>query len=165
VTVDIRPCREGDSIEEITSLLHRAYGTLTERGLRYVASWQTPDMTAGFVSEGCCLVGYEGGELVGTILLYPHSPDSSCELYRTTGVRHFGKFAVDPSRRGSGIGRKLYDAIEDVARVQGATMIACDTAEPAADLIAMYQRWGFAVVGRQNWKSTNYESIVLAKEL
>jgi GNAT superfamily N-acetyltransferase len=165
VPIDIRPYGEGDSIEEITSLLNRAYAILADRGLRFVASWQTPDMTLELVDEGTCLVALDGDVLVGTILLFPHGRDSSCEVYRESGVRYFGKFAVEPARRGGGIGRLLYDGIEQVAREQGATILACDTAEPATELIAMYQRWGFTIVGRQNWSSTNYESVVLAKAL
>jgi len=161
----IREYRDGDSVEEITSLLNRGYAALAERGLRYVASWQTPDMTLERIRMGTCFLALDGSRIVGTVMLYPTAEDSECQLYTQPGVFHFGKFAVDPNRQREGIGRMLFLAAEDEARKQGATTFACDTAEPATDLIAMYRRWGFEIVGKQDYSLTNYISVVLAKSL
>lgn len=161
----IREYRDEDSIEAITVLLNRGYAGLAERGLRYVASWQTPEMTLERIRMGTCFLALDGSKIVGTVMLYPTAEDAGCELYMQPGVFHFGKFAVDPDRRGEGIGRMLFDTIEATARDQGAEILACDTAEPATDLIAMYERWGFKIVGKQDYTLTNYISVVLAKPL
>jgi GNAT superfamily N-acetyltransferase len=163
--ITIREYNDGDSIEALTLLLNRAYASLADQGLRYVASWQTPEMTLERIHQGTCFIALDGEEIVGTAMLYPTDEYSECAHYRQPGVFHFGKFAVDPDRQGEGIGRLLYKALEDPAREQGATEFACDTAEPATHLIQMYRRWGFEIIGRQDWSLTNYISVVLSKRL
>jgi GNAT superfamily N-acetyltransferase len=165
VPIQIREYCEGDPIDEISGLLNRGYAALANRGLRYVASWETPDMTASRIPTGTCFLALDDSRIVGTAMLYPPQEDSECDLYTQPGVFCFGKFAVEPERKGQGIGRLLYNAVESAARAQGAEALACDTAEQAVDLIAMYQGWGFQIVGRQDWSLTNYVSVVLVKEL
>jgi GNAT superfamily N-acetyltransferase len=163
--IEIRPYCPGDSVEELTILLNRANAELADMGLRYVATWQTPDMTAEMLPWGTCLLATDGERLVGTVTLFPTEPDGHCPFYAQPGVFHFGKFAVDPDRRGEGIGRKLFEAAENLAREQGATTLACDTAEQAKHLIRLYESWGFKVVDLQDWTSTNYISVILDKHL
>jgi hypothetical protein len=44
--------------------------------------------------------------------------------------------------------------------------MALDTSLPAHALIGLYERWGYRVVGRCDWRpDTNYESVVMAKDL
>lgn len=152
-------------MEAITLLLNRAYASLADQGLRYVASWQTPEMTAELIAEGDCLIAKDGDDIVGTVLLYGKEDDSGCAYYRKPGVVYFGKFAVEPTRKGEGIGKRLFEAIEALARGKGAKELACDTAEPATHLVDMYRRWGFEIVERQDWSITNYVSVVMAKRL
>jgi hypothetical protein len=38
-----------------------------------------------------------------------------------------------------------------------------DTAEPASGLIALYESWGYRIVGRADWRpNTNYESVLMS---
>ena len=163
--IEIREYRKSDSIEEITRLLNRAYAELAAMGLRYVATWQTPDITAETIADGDCLLALDGERIVGTVTLYGRDDDEVCPYYNRPGLVLFGKFAVDPDRRGEGIGRMLYQAVENLARSKGATEIACDTAEQATHLVGLYERWGFKVVGSVDWSETNYVSVILAKAL
>jgi ribosomal protein S18 acetylase RimI-like enzyme len=163
--IQIRLIRETDSIEEITRLLNRAYAELAAMGLRYVAAWQTADMTAKTVSSDICLLAVDEDKIVGTVMLYDPYDDQECPFYGQPEVRHFGKFAVDPDRRGEGIGAMLYQTAERLARESGAKTIACDTAEQAAHLISLYEKWGFQIIDRVDWSETNYISVVLAKSL
>lgn len=43
--------------------------------------------------------------------------------------------------------------------------MALDTAAPAADLVAMYGRWGYAEVARFRWSTVNYESVIMARRI
>jgi hypothetical protein len=53
-----------------------------------------------------------------------------------------------------------------IARERGASHMALDTAAPAAGLIAMYERWGYGVVGRHDWRPvTNYLSVVMNRAI
>ena len=122
-------------------------------------------MTANVIGSGTCFLAFEGDILIGTAMLYPPDESSECELYRQPGTFYFGKFAVGADHQGRGLGKLLFAAVEQAANDQGARILACDTAAPATELIDMYRRWGFEIVSRQNWSMTNYESVVLVKNL
>lgn len=161
----IRVLEEVDDLEALTSLLNRGYAGLAQQGLRYVASWMTPDMVRERLNLATCFVMTDGADLIGTGMLYAPDPNSECRLYRRPDVRYFGKFTIDPARRGEGLGRMLFLHLENEARHRGAEVFACDTAKPATALIQMYRRWGFEIVGEMKWSLTNYESVILAKAL
>lgn len=80
-------------------------------------------------------------------------------------THHFGQFAVDPDHKGNGIGRALHQAAIDHVREQGGCYLALDTAGPAADLIATYQRWGYQIMERMSFSATNYESVIMRMDL
>lgn len=162
---DIRPFAEGDSLQEMTALLHRAYADLARRGMNFVATDQDVETTASRVHSGSCFVATRDGALVGTITVYPPDRTESCELYARDGVWHFGQYGVEPTLQGCGIGRLLLDAAEQLARSKGALEMALDTAEPATDLIALYSRWGFETVGYVQWHGRNYRSVLMSKPL
>ena len=52
------------------------------------------------------------------------------------------------------------------AAAHGCTKMALHTAQPAAALIAMYQSWGYALVGTCDWRPhTNFLSVLMSKPL
>ncbi len=161
----IRDCDPARDLIPLTELLNRAYAGLAARGLRYVASHQTPDVTAKRIHSGRCIVAEEAGRLVGTITVRPSQPDADVPLYRENDVMIFAQFGVDPDKRGQGIGRILHDHAISHALARGAKCMALDTAAPATDLIELYRRWGYAEVSRHSWPSTNYTSVVMKKPL
>lgn len=162
--VVLRRLRDDDPVPALTDLLHRAYAPLAARGLRYVATHQDDRTTRHRCSQGECWVAELGGRVVATVTLV-HGRTSECAYYARPGVARFGQFAVEPSLQGRGVGRALVELCERRAREDGCTEIACDTSEHAAELIAMYERWGYVLAGRTRWKDVNYESVVLAKAL
>lgn len=171
----IRRLEPGDSLEDLTSLLHRAYAPLAERGLRYLATHQDVETTRRRTESGDCFVALDpDDQIVGTIVVVPpnrgldHGNTSGAPgpaTYREPGVAVFGQYGVEPAWKGRGLGRALLQHAEEHARSLGARAIACDTAEPANELIAMYRRWGYEIVERFDWEVTNYESVILRKPL
>lgn len=165
----LRLLTPADGFDTLTALLHRAYAPQAARGLHFVATWQGPDITADRCSRGETWVLDDHGALVGTVTLEPPGrtvgPKGDTH-YSTPGVAKFGQFAIDPDRKGQGLGRRLLTHIEDRARGLGATELACDTSEHATDLIAMYERLGFAFVEHIDWRpQVNYRSALLSKRL
>jgi hypothetical protein len=63
------------------------------------------------------------------------------------------------------VGRALHDHAVRFALAKGATALALDTAVPAEHLIRLYEKWGYNVVDRCSWESTNYESVIMKKSL
>jgi GNAT superfamily N-acetyltransferase len=161
----IRPCRLPDDLEVLTAMLHRAYAELGARGWRYSATHQTPEVTERRVRAGQCFIAEVDGALAGTITVKRPNPQSTAATYREEATFMFGQFGVDPAFRGQGIGRALHTHAVRFAEANGATAMALDTAVPAVHLIALYAKWGYREVERCQWGDTNYESVIMKKDL
>lgn len=164
--VKIREWVPGDDVRPVTALLHRAYAELAAMGLRYVATHQDDETTRLRLAKDTSWVAEDAGVLVGTIAVCPWtSLRNAAEGYRRPGLWLFHQFGVDPPCQRRGIGSKLLAVAEDHARRNGATEFACDTAEGATHLIALYERLGFEIVGEADFEDTNYKSFILVKRL
>lgn len=161
----VRPWSADDSVSELTDLLHRAYAELAALGLRYVATHQDEATTLARLSRGEPFVADRDGRLVGTITFLPPGRNDGCEWYRRDDVGVFGQFGVDPDHQRLGIGTALLERVIQSARAAGCRELACDTAESATHLIALYERHGFRVVDRANWNMVNYASVILSRPL
>ncbi len=169
--LEIRPLAARDSIDALTALLRRAYAPLAARGLNFTAATQDRDTTLRRVAEGHCFVALEGGELVGTVTVCgPYAEGvapwtAAVPWFRDRDTAHFHQFAVDPARQGQGLGRRLVATCEQWARERGFKRMALDTAEPAAELRALYRRLGYAEVGQVQWEGKAYRSVIMQKSL
>lgn len=161
----IRPLMPDDSLEELTDLLHRGYRQLADMGLRYLATYQSVDVTRERVEKGRCFVAVKDEKLVGTICYYPPGVTSGSPWLDRSEVALFGQFAVEPDLQKQGIGRRLIESAEEIARNSGVAELALDTAEPARHLIEWYQRLGFRFIEHVSWDITNYRSVVMSKSL
>ena len=166
MAVLIRTFRNGDSIEELARLLHRAYASFTQIGIRMKAATQSAEETGSRIRRGECLVAEADGHVVGTVLWrLPGRPQSAVPYYRRRGVATFEQFAVEPDQQGRGIGLKLLREAEMRARLAGAAEIACDTAAAAKPLVSWYLNCGYRIVSSIQWPGTDHENLVLSKEL
>lgn len=163
----IRRLESTDSIEEITEILHEAYGGLAALGFRYFASHQSLEQTRSRLEGGVPFVALLDDRLIGTVTLYTTAShdDSAPSLYRQEGVGHFGQFGLSPEKQRSGIGTKMLRRIEQEAVKRGIRELALDTAEGASHLIAWYRREGYEIVETCSWDVTNYRSVVMSKSL
>ncbi len=123
------------------------------------------EVTRERAGEGTCVVLELGGRLVGTVTVRPGHRRSASRTYRTEGTWSFGQLAVEPGLQGLGLGDRLLEEVERLARATGATVLACDTAAPARRLVAWYVRRGYREVERVRWDGKTYESLILAKPL
>jgi ribosomal protein S18 acetylase RimI-like enzyme len=163
--ITFRTWQPTDSLPAITALLHAAYAPLARQGMRFHASHQGDDVTLERLSSGHPLVALLEGEIVATITRYGPDAASPCAWFRHADVHSLGQFAVRPDLQGLGLGRRMYDLAESEAREHGCRRLALDTAEPATQLIAWYERLGFRIVDHAQWDVTNYRSVVMIKEL
>lgn len=150
-------------VEPLTSMLHEAYAPLAARGLRYLATHQPPSKTLERLCEGESYLALLGDDLIGTVTLYREKFQSTCEYYRRPGVFSFGQFAIRSASQGCGYGAKLMGIVEERARELGASELALDTSEHAAELIATYQRRGYKIVSHTQWDVTNYRSVIMSR--
>ena len=161
----IRMLNEKDSLEELTSLIHRAYRQLADLGFRYWGTHQSVDDTKKRISNRECYIIANEEKIVGTILLAPPDKKTGTPWYDRDDVSTFHQFAIDPDYQKQGLGSKLLNTIEKRAVELGATELACDTAEGAVHLINMYLKRGYRQVDWANWDKTNYRSVILSKTL
>lgn len=166
-TFIIRALMPDDSISLLTQLIHRAYAEHGARGLHYVAVDQDEQTTAQRAAGGECFIAVDpSGPIVGTITVADPTRTEGSPWYDRPEVASFSQFAVDPAWQGAGVGRALLETAERRARESGARELACDTAQPATELIAMYEHLGYRVVGTVDWRPvTNYLSVTLSKDL
>ena len=116
-TIVIRPIGPDDSIDELTTLLHRSYAGLGNMGLNYTAVDQSAETTRERLSHGFAFVAIDPqGRLVGTIVFYPPQLSTGSPWLERPEVAHFGQFAVDPALQRRGIGSRLMDLVEEQAR-------------------------------------------------
>ncbi len=161
----VRMLRDSDDLEAMTRLLNRAYAPLAQAGLRYVASWQDVSITRNRISTGETYVGLRDGNLVATATLTPPDASSQNLYYHSSHVASFQQFAVAPELQGRGLGSFIMDILERRAAQLGYAELALDTSEKAVNLIRYYRKRGYEEVARQDWKETNYLSVVLSKQL
>lgn len=160
---DIRPIEPGDSLDDLTSMLHRAFGALARLGLHCESFEQSIDVTAARIARGECFVALYRGRLVGTMTLEPPDPASACPIYTRADVASLHQFAVDPSLQGLGCGHALLSHALDWAREKGYRELALDTPAAARHLIHFYEQYGFEVVQCLRMPGRNYLSAVLSR--
>ncbi|MFE1869645.1 GNAT family N-acetyltransferase [Streptomyces sp. NPDC059496] len=151
-------------MDELTALLHRAYADHAAAGRVFFASYRSPRDTRHRLSKGECWVATWDGALIGTVTVSaPHPTPSDCP--GPEGARSFWQRAVDPARRGSGLGRRLLALAESRIAALDSEHVVIDTSAHAAELLGWYRRRGYAPIGAWRWDVTNYDSVVLAKDL
>ncbi|MBV8468165.1 MAG: GNAT family N-acetyltransferase [Burkholderiales bacterium] len=164
-TIIYRHWQDGDSPEELTELLHRAFAHLAEMGLRCASAYQPPEGTLARLLQGCSFVAVDNGRLVGAISVYHPEFDSDSSVYRERGVASVHQFGVDPAYQGFGVGDALLRLAECEAKRQGYTALALDTPEPAQHLHRFYMHMGFSIVESLRFAGREYLSVVLKKHL
>ncbi|MEU4700900.1 GNAT family N-acetyltransferase [Nonomuraea dietziae] len=163
-SVQVRRFHEGDSVEEVTLLLHRAYADHAAAGRIFFASYQSPQDTRHRLSKGECWIAMRDDALVGTVTVSaPHTAPAGYPA--PEGAGSLWQLAVDPSQRGSGLGHRLLTLAEARMAALGSTHAVIDTSAAAEDLVAWYRRRGYVPIGTWRWDVTNYDSVVLAKAL
>jgi GNAT superfamily N-acetyltransferase len=162
----IRLLTASDDVIALTGLLHRAYGALAARGMRFLASYQSVEVTVKRIARGACAVAEIDGRVVGTVVFRPMGGGRGTPWYERPDVATVGQFAVEPGWEGRGIGGRLMDWAEGRARATGAAEVALDTAETAEELIRFYARRGYRFVEHVNWgEVVNYRSVVMSKRI
>lgn len=168
-SIVVRRLGERDSLEELTSLLHRAYARQVEMGLRPLAGRQSVEQTRERTASGECFVAVErptAGEehrILGTVLLQEVETAGFPPFFQLPHVVHFSLLGVDPAAQGRGIGGMLLGAIESRARELGARELALSMARPDEGLLRFYKTRGFREVELWQWPYTNYVSAIMSR--
>ena len=164
--ITVRRLQARDSLEALTSLLHRAYSRQVEMGLRPLAGRQSVEQTRERTSSGECFVAIEHGatgRIVGTILFQEVETAAFPPFFQLAGVAHFSLLGVDPSLQGRGVGAMLLNAVESRAGELGVRELALSMARPDENLRQFYLKRGFREVELWQWPYTNYISSIMSR--
>jgi GNAT superfamily N-acetyltransferase len=130
----------------ITALVESAYrgdasrvGWTTEADFLHGRRTDVVEIEELLSSENGRFVLYERDGAIG----------ASCYIERQGPVCYFGMFSVHPPLQGSGIGRLVIEEVERIARHEwGSERIEMTVIDIRAELIAWYERRGYARTGR-----------------
>jgi predicted GNAT family N-acyltransferase len=125
--VDVRPARSRDEVAQALALRERVFAG--EQGVAVAADRDGRDPDALHV------VAVTGATVIGT-----------CRLVFDGGLARLGRMAVEPERRGRGVGAALLREAERCAGERGAVRIALHAQTYAKDL---YARGGFVELGEE----------------
>ena len=135
--LEIRPFCAGDQ---------EAAKQLVVTGLGERWGWIDPTLNpdlndiATAYAEGIFLVGYLGDRLVATGALSPEVTPSGTAALRVE------RMSVRADLRRQGIGRRMLDALLDVARQRDCRLVVLETTSTWTDAVRFYQHYGFDFV-------------------
>jgi uncharacterized protein len=111
----------------------------------------------------------DDGEVAGFVVALGPGLAYASENYTWFGARssdfvYVDRIVLHPRLQGQGVGPRLYGAVEDAARADGATEITCEVnvRPPNPGSLAFHTRLGFTEVGRQVTKGGSTEVALLA---
>lgn len=162
---EIRRLDSKDSMEDLTSMLHRAFSPMGREGIGCTGFNQSVEVTAERVRLGECFVAERDGRIVGTLTLHRPDKHSECHWYRQADVASLHQFAVDPAYQGTGCGASLLGFAKRWATEQGFHGLALDTPIPATHLIRFYEARGFRKIERVRFVGKAYTSCILSKTI
>jgi predicted N-acetyltransferase YhbS len=154
----LRPVQDAD-IPAIRLLVNTSYKELADMGLNYTATYQDEATTRKRIDEGRAFVLELNQEIIGTVLF------STKNYFTQRNTGFVSQLAIDPQFKKSGLGSKLMDYCEELARAEGFEAVQLDTAKPARHLVDWYLRRGYAIVGETRWEGKTYESWVFEKRV
>ncbi len=111
----------------------------------------------------------DDGEVAGFVVALAPGQTYASENYtwfstRSNDFLYVDRIVLAPRLQGQGVGPRLYAAVEEAARADGATEITCEVnvrpANPGS--LAFHARLGFVEVGRQETKGGTTEVALLA---
>jgi ribosomal protein S18 acetylase RimI-like enzyme len=149
--VELRPAKEPDA-PRLREIVLEAYGDYVER----IGSEPRPmtDDYAEVIANWRVTVADDGGEIVGLVVCGRDEEGFAID-----------NVAVDPARKGTGVGRLLMKHAEEAARADGFDSIYLYTHEGMTENIALYGRVGYAEYARRALGGSEGSLVFMRKQL
>src|SRR5262245_51807031 len=134
----MRVARPGD-IPALVILINTAYQV------------ESPFMLGERIDEAAVTRLMNAGD--SAFLVHETGPSLTGAVYVRWGAGRgfFGPLAVDPGLQGTGIGRALVDAAEEISRAHGARHLDLDVMSFRPELLTWYERLGFTRNGTMRY--------------
>lgn len=158
--VDIRPYTPAD-LAAVVAINDAAYPAVPIT---------PPEEIADLIALSRLALIADDGEPAGFLIALAPGRAYESENYSWFGARSSDFLYVDrivlaPRLQGQGVGPRLYAAVEDAARADGASEITCEVnvRPPNPGSLAFHARLGFVEVGRQETKGGTTDVALLAR--
>lgn len=150
----IRRATAGDAAD-LGAVYRSAYRENRELGFPAKAGSATAEEVAGWIREHTVLVGTVDDEVVAGVRLEETDP----------GRVKLSRLGVHEDWKGEGIGRRLVDRAEALARDRGADVLRLTTPEDHPFLPDWYRRRGYEDAGEYPLDYREYDEVILEKSL
>ena len=137
----------GDDIAALHALIESAY-----RGDRAKAGWtHEADLLGGQRTDIARLKDMVASDDQTILLTEQNGAPTGCVhlTIKRDGLAYLGLLTVSPRQQAAGLGRRLLDAAEDAARGRGCDRIEMTVIAQRPELIAWYERRGYALTGER----------------
>jgi predicted GNAT superfamily acetyltransferase len=147
---------------------HDAVLAWNEANVEVLAPLDEPRLIE-LLEQGDGVIIENDGIDVGFVLTFAAGSAYDSPNYRWFAARHdaflyLDRVVVDPSVRRSGVGSRVYDAIEERAATLGPVMCLEVVLDPPNEpSLAFHRRRGYLAVGQQTW--SNHLLTMLEKQL
>lgn len=146
--------------EEITEVIHQAFIEKKEKGMNYLGSYQTVEITKKRVGDGICLVALLNKKVVGTMTVKFFKPTRKGKKWHNeTMYAYASQDAVLPEYKGLGIGRKLQNKRIEICQENNVDELLMHTSTYAQDILNWWKRQGAQKIELISGTATNYYSI------
>lgn len=148
-----------EDVPQIRRLVNAAYKELSDMGLNYTGTYQDEAQTANRMKSGVTILAWDGPDLIGTVQV---------REYNCTNAKraaYVSQFAVRPDRKRQGLGSRLMDFVEDLAKREKFQCLQLDTAKPATHLVSFYERRGYRIISQTRYEGKTYESWIFEKDI
>lgn len=154
----VRLAKDSD-VPAIRLLVNAAYKELADLGLNYTGSYQDEETTRERMRNGRTFILQNGNRIVGSVLL------TTLNIFTGSHSAYVSQLAIHPNFKRFGLGTKLMELCENVAKRDGFAAIQLDTAKPAAHLVKWYLGRGYEIVSEAQWEGKTYGSWIFEKSL
>lgn len=127
------------------------------------------EMAVLLTAAGFTLAARDGDTLIGFVIGMRPGADYASENFRYFDARsadflYVDRIVVDATRRGTGTGRALYEAVFALARAEALKEVTCEVNldPPNPESLAFHARLGFERVGEQETKGGSVTVALLA---
>lgn len=149
LTASAAELREVDPADpDVAHCLQELFAELARRSGQEIAAEDIPDAEDMRAPHGVFVVAYLKGEAIGSAGLKAHDDTGD-----PGGFGEVKRMWVDPRARGLGLGRRLLEHVEGLARARGMTVVRLDTNEHLTEAIAMYRSAGYVEIPRYSDES------------
>ncbi len=154
-----------DSIDELTSLINRAYSVHKEAGLHHSAINQNSTETIKRIRHAYTLLALAENRIIGTISYKPPWECRGNTWFNKPKVAKTNMLAIEPAFQGRGIASIFFELVELLAFLHGADELASDIAEKNEKQIKIKENRGYRFISYHKWKFADYRSVIMSKDL